>query len=101
MKKFIYAILFVFTCSMLCPVATVASQGIEIIDADQIVVSVVSGSTVHVQNANGLTMYVYDVAGVVQKTIVIDGPDRNYDLNLNKGCYIIKVGKVVRKISIK
>jgi len=31
----------------------------------------------------------------------VEGQDKRFDLNLPKGCYIVKVGKVVRKISIK
>lgn len=34
-------------------------------------------------------------------SIKIDGQDKRYTLNLPKGCYIIKVGNVVRKISIR
>mgnify|MGYP003414723536 CR=1 FL=1 len=33
--------------------------------------------------------------------IRVDNNDKYYDLNLPKGCYIVKVGKVVRKIYIK
>ncbi|MDD3387351.1 MAG: secretion protein, partial [Prevotella sp.] len=29
------------------------------------------------------------------------GADKSYNLNLPKGCYIVKVGKVVRKVSIR
>lgn len=34
-------------------------------------------------------------------SIKVEGADKYYELNLPKGCYIVKVGKVVRKISIK
>ena len=46
-------------------------------------------------------LYIYNVAGVKIVSIKVDGSDRYYDLNLSKGCYIVKVGKVVRKISVK
>lgn len=46
-------------------------------------------------------LYIYNVAGVKIMSIKIDSSDRYYDLNLPKGCYIVKVGKVVRKISVK
>ena len=31
----------------------------------------------------------------------IDSYDKVIDLNLSKGCYIVKVGKTARKISIR
>jgi hypothetical protein len=31
----------------------------------------------------------------------IDAPVQRVELNLSKGCYILKVGKVVRKVSIR
>lgn len=84
------------------PVKSNAAIVIETIEQDQQpAVSVVNESTVIVNNANGQTMYVYNVAGVVVQTIKIEGQNRHYDLNLPKGCYIIKVGKTVRKISVK
>ena len=43
----------------------------------------------------------YNVAGVLIKSFKIDTADKRLDLNLPKGCYIVKVGKTVRKISIK
>ena len=79
-----------------------AMANVEIIEQEQQpVVSVTNESTIHVVNANGQMLYVYNVAGVRVKSIVVDGHDRHYDLNLPKGCYIIKVGKTVRKISIR
>ena len=45
-------------------------------------------------------MQIYNVAGVRVMTVKIDSSDKTYNLNLPKGCYIVKVGKIVRKISI-
>ena len=61
---------------------------------------IVNKSTIRVSGAMGLTLSVYNVTGVRIKTIKVDGQDRQYDLELPKGCYILKVGKLVRKISI-
>ena len=33
--------------------------------------------------------------------VKVDSSEKSYPLNLPKGCYIVKVGKVVRKISIR
>lgn len=45
--------------------------------------------------------YIYNVAGVLVQSFKVEGFERRYDLNLPKGCYIIKVGKTVRKISVR
>lgn len=98
--KYIYSILFIMTLTVVVPQGAMAN--VEIIEQEQQpVVSVTNESTIHVVNANGLMLYVYNVAGVRVKSILVDGHDRHYDLNLPKGCYIIKVGKTVRKISIR
>jgi hypothetical protein len=31
----------------------------------------------------------------------VEGPAQRIDLNIPKGCYILKVGKVVRKVTIR
>lgn len=80
-----------------------AATSIEIIEQEnqQAVVSLVSDNVLRVANANGQMLYVYNVAGVRVQTIKVDGMDKYIELNLPKGCYIVKVGKTVRKISIK
>ena len=85
-----------------CPVYVSAVPSIEIIDNDfQDITISVQGSTLHITGANGETLHIYNVAGVKVQSIKVDGSDKHYDLNLTKGCYILKVGKVVRKISIR
>ena len=64
-------------------------------------VTVVEGSQLRVTNGNGQTLRVYNVTGVHVRVFNVDGMDKCYDLNLPKGCYIIKIGKTVRKISIR
>ncbi len=61
-----------------------------------------SGRTIHVENAQGEVLRVYDVTGVSVMTIKIQSSSQKVELgNLPKGCYIVKVGNVVRKISVK
>ena len=79
-----------------------ASSMVEVIDQDiQATTISVNTSTVHVTGANGQTLEVYNIAGVRVMSIKVEGQDKRFELNLPKGCYIVKVGKVVRKISIK
>ena len=84
------------------PATMHAAESIEIIDNDFENVAIsVAGSVLHVTGAQGQNMQVYNVAGVCVMNVKIDGQDKLFDLSLPKGCYIIKIGKTVRKISIK
>ena len=86
------------------PFAVMAEPAIEIVELEggfNDITVTISGTDLHVVNAHGETLQIYNVAGVCVETIKIDGEDKHYTLNLSKGCYIVKVGKIVRKISIK
>ena len=61
----------------------------------------VNGSNVRVTGAAKQTMYVYSVTGECVATYRIDGEDKTIALSQPKGVYIIKVGKVARKISLR
>ena len=79
-----------------------ASNAIEILDNEPQGITInVRESAVQIAGANGETLYIYNVAGVRIKSIKIDGDDKRFELNLPKGCYILKVGKTVRKISVR
>lgn len=84
------------------PTDTFANASVEILEQQEFnnVSISVSESTLHVTGASGQVLYIYNVAGICVKTFKVDSNDKRYDLNLPKGCYIIKVGKTVRKISI-
>ena len=85
------------------PAVAMAVPAEEIIDQELQAVTVVleEDGTLRVSGATGQTLHVYNVAGVLIKSFKIDTADKRLDLNLPKGCYIVKVGKTVRKISIK
>ena len=104
MAKNLLVILAFVVCGLFSvPAISHANPAMGVIDTEYQEVSVtVSSSTVHVTGANGQMLYVYNVAGVRVMSIRIDGQDRRYELNLPKGCYIVKVGKTfVRKVFIK
>jgi hypothetical protein len=61
----------------------------------------VEGTQVHISNAEGLTLEVYNLTGVRVGNYKIDSDDKVINLNLKYGCYILKVGKVVRKAPIR
>lgn len=101
MKK-ILAIAFASLLAFGVPTVSFANVAIEIIEQEfQNVTISVNQSVVRVSGANGQVMHVYNVAGVRLMTIHIEGNDKSFELNLPKGCYIVKIGKTVRKISIK
>ena len=61
----------------------------------------INGGNVHIVGANGEVMEIFNLTGAKVATIRIDSSDKTFALNLPKGCYLIKVGKVVRKISVQ
>ena len=104
MKKKILTITLAVAMMMGVPATMIASssRSIEIIEPEIIQPSIVlQGNTLVVSNANGQMLYIYNVAGVRVMSVKVDGPERSFELSLPKGCYIVKVGKVVRKISVK
>lgn len=60
----------------------------------------VAGNNVSVTGANGLTLEVYKITGEQVVVYKIEGENKSFRLNLPKGCYILRVGKLARKISI-
>lgn len=84
------------------PAKASANASIEIIEQNfQDIDISIHGDVLHVTGAAGKDLYIYNVTGVRVKSIRVDSNDKRYELNLPKGCYIVKVGKVVRKISIR
>ena len=61
----------------------------------------VDGNTVNVQGANGLTLEVVSLTGRAVAAYRIESPAQRIELNLPKGCYILKVGKVARKVTVR
>lgn len=106
-KRIIYAIFAIGLMS--APLVAKAMPAVEIIENDydgqkggiSLRVSSDNGQTrLRVTNANGQTLLIYDISGAPIKKIKVDGADKTYDIALKKGCYIVKVGNVVRKVSV-
>lgn len=102
MKK---ALLSILICSfvMALPQKLEASQFTELSvtsEMEDVRISVVNGNSIRVQNAQGATMEIYNVTGVKVATHKIDSADKTISPNLSRGCYIVKIGKTVRKVSI-
>ena len=87
------------TFAPLTAMAEPASDGIEM-SVSGISLSIKDGN-VHIVGANGEVMEIFNLTGAKVATVRIDSNDKTFALNLQKGCYLIKVGKIVRKISIQ
>lgn len=61
----------------------------------------VSGQTVTITGGQGETLEVVSLTGRRVMTVKIDSPAQRVELNVPKGCYILKIGKVVRKVAIQ
>ena len=98
-------ILFILTISVFLALPVVGAQmslerGVAEQIEEQITISV-EGKTVYVGGAQGLKLVVVSLTGRQVAVYSIDSPSQRIDLNLSKGCYVLKVGNVVRKVSIQ
>ena len=78
--------------------AEVETLAVEQVD-DQIDISI-DGQTIMVSGAQGKELIVVSLTGRQLMKVKIDSPAQRIELNIPKGCYILKVGKVVRKIQV-
>ena len=62
---------------------------------------IVEQGVIRVAGAMGEIMHVYNVTGVEVMNVRVDSQDKRFHVNLPKGFYIIKVGKVVRKVYLR
>ena len=61
----------------------------------------IDGNVVYVNGAQGEVLEVVSLTGRQVAQYRIDSASQRVELNLAKGCYVLKVGKVVRKVSIR
>jgi hypothetical protein len=77
----------------------IAMPGIEQL-ADEEISIVVNGQNVTITCGQGQTLEVVSLTGRRVMTVKIESHVQKIELNIPKGCYILKIGKVVRKVSI-
>ena len=73
---------------------------INAIDYNQVSINYMNGS-LHITGASGLTVAVFNIVGQKVYEAKIDSNDKRIELSLPANCYIVKVGTVARKISVK
>lgn len=102
MKKQIFTLTFLASMLMAVPLSTHAAPGIEVLEQNLPEISItLTQNNLHVTGANGQELKIYKVTGVCVQSFKVEGNDKHYELNLPRGCYIVKVGDVVRKVSIR
>ena len=100
-RLLIFTIAGLLTASV--PLAAMASTmefaAVEQMD-EQVEISV-EGQTVSISGAQGAELIVVSLTGRQVVKAKIEAPVQRIELNVPKGCYILKVGKVVRKIQVR
>lgn len=105
MKRIIIIVSAVLALALFVPTTANASvlkeyaAGILDFQDDEISISYSQGS-ICVSGGEGLTLEVISLTGKKVFEQQIDSPSQKFELNIPKGCYIVKVGKVVRKVSV-
>lgn len=105
MTKRLLIISLTMALSCLAPVAIYASPAylagvMEMApEADSNVVY--SDGNLLVTGCEGMTLEIVSLTGKKVMELKIESPAQKIELNIPKGCYIVKVGKVVRKVSIR
>lgn len=61
----------------------------------------IKGDLIKVSGAQGQKLEIYNLAGVRVREVNIDSEEVTIRLTALHGCYLLKVGKVVRKISVR
>lgn len=107
MRQIIYEMKKIFIISLTLAMAFAPISMLADTERDGIEMSVsgislsINGGNVTISGANGEVMEVFNLTGVKVSTIRIDSNEKTFALNLPKGCYLVKVGKIVRKISVQ
>ena len=94
----IFAGLLIATVPLTALAVNMDSAAAEQIDS-QVGISV-NGQTAYITGAQGETLEVVSLTGRQVMSVKIDCPNQRVELNISKGCYILKVGRVVRKIQV-
>ena len=95
----------VFACALMAAPAVAAPMAMELGIAEQIdepapTISI-EDNIVSIGGAAGMKLEVVSLTGRAVATYKIEGPAHRIELNLPKGCYILKVGKTVRKVTVQ
>lgn len=79
--------------------APTPAASVESITFDEVTIKT-DGRKVHVSGAEEQTLEVFNIAGVKVASYVIDSSEKTINLTVPRGIYILRVGKVARKVNI-
>ena len=104
MTKRLLIFSFIATLTLMAPQTVKASDAeapaVEQTIDEDIVIKIV-GQTVTISGAQGQTLEVISLTGRCVMSAKIQDPVQRIDLNVPKGCYILKIGKVARKVTVR
>ena len=105
MMKRLLILTFSLASLWLVPVTASAASmyyaGVMELSDEQEVDVVYSEGALTVTGAEGQVLQIVTVTGNVVLHTRIDSPEQKIELNIPKGCYIVKVGKVVRRVYVR
>ena len=103
MNRKLYTILLAAAAAFAVPVVadamTAEAQVASNIDEREVKITVVHNAAT-IEGAAGKTLEVTSLTGRPVMKVRVDNDVQRVELNLPKGCYILKVDKVVRKVSV-
>ena len=102
-RLFIISLLMAMTCIMPMSVSAAPAYlaGVLELSQDQDVNITFSEGTLFVTGCEGQTLEIVSLTGKKIMDVKIERPAQKIELNIPKGCYIVKVGNVVRKVSVR
>ena len=104
MMRRILVLLSILTLSMSAPLTADANQvyvaGVMDAQDSEITISYAQG-VLYVTGGEGKTVEVVSLTGKKVTEMPVENPVQKFQLDVPKGCYIVKVGSVVRKISVR
>ena len=104
MTKRILILSFIATLGLMAPqIVNVGEAEMPAVEQaiDEDIVIKISGQSVTISGAQGQTLEVISLTGRCVMSAKIESPTQRIDLNVPKGCYILKIGKVVRKVTVR
>ncbi len=104
MKKTILVISLIFSLIAVPRVATAESLSLNdpeaVFAVQNDVKIIVRGNTLRITGAAGMVVDIYNVTGQKVKSVRLSANDETINTGLPRGCYIVKVGDLVRKVSL-
>ena len=103
MVRFILLLTTILTLSFCAPAtvcaASVYESGLLSIPESDVTITYTQG-VLYINGGEGKVLEVVSLTGRRMLELQIDSPAQKVELNVPKGCYIVKVGSVVRKIAV-